>query len=583
MDLTPVVEQATNFTTVFLGIFIEAAPFLLLGTVASGLVEVFVKREDLMRLLPRNRLLAPLLGGLMGFAFPVCECGVVPLTRRLFKKGLPVSMGIAFLLAAPILNPVVLASTLAAYGWGRILVARFVFGLLIAFIVGLIFSLSPSPAAMLRPQAALPIAGGAGEAAVTVEARPEPFRSRLKGALRIAGDEFFEMGRFLVIGSMLAALMQTLVPQSALLAVGSGPLLSVLVMQVLAYVLSVCSTVDAFLSLAFVGVVQHDASINPGNSGGPLITADGRVVAVNYAGDPSASQYFAIAREQALPVIERLQERQNYLSIGVNGRAINTGEGLSGIWVASVKSGSPADTAGVKAGDIITQLEGLVLSTDGTMSDYCDILRTHEAEETLNLEVLRFDTEEVLAGQLNGRPLALSFSFAREVAEDAGAAPSSGEAASYTYVTIADDSGYLKMDAPSQWRQVDGSAWQRDGEAIGLSLTAAPNIDDFQQTWGTPGVFFGVTDQIDLTVAEVLDNFDYNEDCTYDQRRPYEDAVYTGSYDFWYDCGSSEAMMLVLAARPADQGYLAVVMVQMLTDADLEAADEILASFIMSE
>ncbi len=331
------------------------------------------------------------------------------------------------------------------------------------------------------------------------------------------------------------------------------------------------------------GVVQHDASINPGNSGGPLITADGRVVAVNYAGDPSASQYFAIAREQALPVIERLQERQNYLSIGVNGRAINTGEGLSGIWVASVKSGSPADTAGVKAGDIITQLEGLVLSTDGTMSDYCDILRTHEAEETLNLEVLRFDTEEVLAGQLNGRPLALSFSFAREVAEDAGAAPSSGEAASYTYVTIADDSGYLKMDAPSQWRQVDGSAWQRDGEAIGLSLTAAPNIDDFQQTWGTPGVFFGVTDQIDLTVAEVLDNFDYNEDCTYDQRRPYEDAVYTGSYDFWYDCGSSEAMMLVLAARPADQGYLAVVMVQMLTDADLEAADEILASFIMSE
>lgn len=253
MDFSQISEQAANFTTVFLGIFIEAAPFLLLGTVASGLVEVFVKREDLMHLLPRHRLLAPLVGGLMGFAFPVCECGVVPLTRRLFKKGLPISTGIAFLLAAPILNPVVLASTLAAYGWGRMLVARFAFGLLIAFIVGLIFSLSPSPAAMLRPQAALPIAGGAGDAAVVAESRQEPVRARLKGALRIAGDEFFEMGRYLVIGSMLAALMQTVVPQSMLLAVGSGPFLSVLVMQALAYVLSVCSTVDAFLSLAFIG------------------------------------------------------------------------------------------------------------------------------------------------------------------------------------------------------------------------------------------------------------------------------------------------------------------------------------------
>lgn len=331
------------------------------------------------------------------------------------------------------------------------------------------------------------------------------------------------------------------------------------------------------------GVVQHDATINPGNSGGPLITAEGRVVAVNYAGAQSNSQYFAIARDQALPVVEQLRQRQNVLSIGVNGRAINTGEGLSGIWVASVKSGSPADTAGVKSGDIITQLQGLVLSTDGSMSDYCDILRTHEADETMNIEVLRFDNEEVWAGQLNGRPLAMSFSFARQVAEDAGAAPSSDGSAGYTYVTVTDGPGYLKMNAPSQWRDVNGSPWELDGEEIGLSLVASPNIDSFQQTWTTPGVFFGATAQVDLTIEDVLDNFDYAEDCTYDQRRPYEDAVYTGSYDFWYDCGSSEAMLLILASRPADQSYLALVMIQMLTDDDLEAADEILNSFIVNE
>jgi uncharacterized membrane protein YraQ (UPF0718 family) len=252
MELSAIGEQVTVFVTIFLGIFIEAAPFLLLGTVASGLVEVFVRREDVIRLMPRSRFLAPLVGGLLGLAFPVCECGVVPLTRRLFRKGLPVSSGIAFLLAAPIINPVVLASTYAAYGWGRMLLMRFVLGLSVAFVIGLIFSLNPRPALILRAQAALPIAGGAGEAVAPSTSPAEPLSQRIRGALRIAGDEFFEMGRYLVIGSLLAALMQTVVPQHLLLAVGSGPVLSVILMQALAFVLSVCSTVDAFLSLAFV-------------------------------------------------------------------------------------------------------------------------------------------------------------------------------------------------------------------------------------------------------------------------------------------------------------------------------------------
>lgn len=252
MSLSAVYEQIVTFTTIFLGIYIEAVPFLLLGTLASGLVEIFVRREDLMRLIPHNRFLAPLLGGVLGLAFPVCECGVVPLTRRLLKKGLPVSSGIAFLLAAPIVNPVVLASTYAAYGWGPVLLARFGLGLGIAFVVGVIFSLNPRPASMLKPQVAPPVMGGAADTAPVAVRQQAPLGERLKRALRIAGDEFFEMGRYLIIGALLASLMQTLVPQNVLLALGSGPFTSVLMMQVLAFVLSVCSTVDAFLSLAFV-------------------------------------------------------------------------------------------------------------------------------------------------------------------------------------------------------------------------------------------------------------------------------------------------------------------------------------------
>lgn len=115
-------------------------------------------------------------------------------------------------------------------------------------------------------------------------------------------------------------------------------------------------------------VIEHDAAIQPGNSGGPLVTDDGQVAGVNYAGGSptNTEQFFAIAPDVARPIVEQLRNEENVHSIGVNGQAINDGESISGIWVASVDSGSPADEAGVAGGDIITSLEGLVLSTDGT-------------------------------------------------------------------------------------------------------------------------------------------------------------------------------------------------------------------------
>lgn len=244
-------DQFFTFTTIFLGIFIEAAPFLLLGTLASGLVEVFFKRDAVQRLLPRGPFLGALAGGLLGFLFPVCECGVVPLTRRLFHKGMAPATGIAFLLASPVLNPIVVLSTYAAYGWGPVLWLRVGLSLAIAVAAGLIFALEEQPTRLLRPMSLAPIRGASVDAAVPD--RTAGMGAKLGQALGIAGEEFFEMGRYLIAGSLLAALLQTLVPQGTLLALGSGPLLSVLVMMALAVLLSICSTVDAFVSLAFVG------------------------------------------------------------------------------------------------------------------------------------------------------------------------------------------------------------------------------------------------------------------------------------------------------------------------------------------
>lgn len=152
-------------------------------------------------------------------------------------------------------------------------------------------------------------------------------------------------------------------------------------------------------------VIQHDATINPGNSGGPLVTPDGKVVGINYALAGSVDQYFAIAVDDARPILEQMQQGQNVTAIGINGIAVSDGQGLTGIWVTAVTSGSPAGSAGVKPGDIITMLEGFILATDGTMSSYCNILRGHSMSDVMSIEVLRYDTGEVLQGQLNGSGL----------------------------------------------------------------------------------------------------------------------------------------------------------------------------------
>jgi len=179
-------------------------------------------------------------------------------------------------------------------------------------------------------------------------------------------------------------------------------------------------------------VIMHDATINPGNSGGPLIDEKGRVVGVNYTGDKATDQYFAIGKDVAIPIINQLKNGQDIDAVGINGTAVVSSDGtLSGIWVSSVASGSPADIAGITGGDIVTSLEGLQLATDGTMSDYCDVIRSHSAQDTLGVEILRFSTSEALEGQLNGRALSVvdTFSSSGEDAGDSGS--DSGDAPAY--------------------------------------------------------------------------------------------------------------------------------------------------------
>jgi uncharacterized protein len=254
----------TIFATLFLGIFIEAVPFLLLGTITSGLIEAFIRPDDLVRYLPRNPVLATLCGAFMGIVFPVCECGVVPVVRRLFIKGLPVSVGITFLLAAPFMNPIVFASTYLAFGIGTVFIGRFLLTAIVAIAVGLIFALTSRPEEVLQTSSML-----SEDAFESLQPRRN-MRQGISMAMTIAAGEFFEMGRFLVMGCLLAAAMRTLIPQETLLAAGTTPVSSVLIMLALAFILSICSTVDAFVALMFSGTFTT-GSILAFLSFGPMV------------------------------------------------------------------------------------------------------------------------------------------------------------------------------------------------------------------------------------------------------------------------------------------------------------------------
>jgi uncharacterized membrane protein YraQ (UPF0718 family) len=237
--------RAQDGVTIFLGVLIEAVPFLLLGVMVSQFLALAIRGDRLLAWLPRGRLtsLAALTG--LGALFPVCECGNVPVARRLAARGIPAAGAMVFLLAAPSFNPVVALSTYSAFRFQpSIVLYRLAFTFLVALGVGLLLSLHPKPAELLRRRPAT---------SKDDEHQPKTLTGRVHRFATGAVGEFLEMGAVLVVGAALAALTQILVPRDWLLGIGQGPVISVAVMMGLAVLLSVCSTVDAFVALAYSG------------------------------------------------------------------------------------------------------------------------------------------------------------------------------------------------------------------------------------------------------------------------------------------------------------------------------------------
>lgn len=234
-------DAGRDFVTLSVSVFVESLPFVFLGIAISILVQVWVPDRVWQRYLPRNPFLRRIALSLLGVLFPVCECGNVPLARGLMMRGLGVGDALTFLLAAPILNPVTIITTYQAFGWeDGILVARIAGAFVIANLLGWLFSRHPDPSALLT---------------ASFEARchttPGEPQTRTLRSARLFTEETATMLPALVAGSAIAGAIQVGVPRSVLVDLGSNPVLSVLVLMLLAFVVAICSNVDAFFILSF--------------------------------------------------------------------------------------------------------------------------------------------------------------------------------------------------------------------------------------------------------------------------------------------------------------------------------------------
>ncbi|HWL45698.1 MAG TPA: trypsin-like peptidase domain-containing protein [Ilumatobacter sp.] len=322
-------------------------------------------------------------------------------------------------------------------------------------------------------------------------------------------------------------------------------------------------------------VIQHDADAQPGNSGGPLVTEAGQVLGVHYASynpGTGTTQKLAIAGDLAERVVLRELMNGDFESLGINGSAVwDEAAGISGVWVSAVKAGSPASTVGLKPGDIITHLNELPMGTDGTMQDYCDVIRTAGEGTPMAIRVLSWDDRAVYEGEINNpdRPLHTVATFGEDAEQTSE---------SYSYNQVRDDTNELLVEIPSHW-VYDGLP---DGAKS--SIWAAPDIQAFLQSWDTPGTKITVFPTEDThTVAEMYDLLSATSFLSacggYTGAQSYEDSRFLGILGEWTDCGSAGSGYVMLVTVDPTSARLVTMEFQYVTSADIEAANRALQTF----
>lgn len=257
----PAPSRMGDVLMAFLSIVFEGAPYILIGTVFSGIIDAFLPAKLLDRVLPKSKLLSTLIAGFLGLVFPVCECAVVPVIRRLVQKGLPLSCAVTYMLSAPIMNPIVAISTLTAFkefqglglstaGNATMTIARLSLGYLVAVFVGLVV-LRFKPGQVLRHSIANKIENAGAEEAHDhghTHAPAAGFNGKLVHAMRSSMRDFLDTAMYFAIGVVITSAFNTQINQSLLNTVAGNDWLAIPSLMGLAIVLSLCSTSDAFIA-----------------------------------------------------------------------------------------------------------------------------------------------------------------------------------------------------------------------------------------------------------------------------------------------------------------------------------------------
>lgn len=226
-------DAVRTWGTLFVALNVQALPFLVLGVTVSGAIAAWLPPEALIRVLPRNRAAAVVAASGAGVLLPGCECGSVPISGRLVARGVQPAAALAFMLAAPAINPVVLVATWVAFpGEPMMVVARFTASLLTAVAVGWLWLRRGATDALVE------------RARARVQDRETPFAT----FVATATHDLLHAGGYLVVGAAIAASVQVIIPRAVIDVVAGNAVLAVLTMATFAILLSICSEADGFVA-----------------------------------------------------------------------------------------------------------------------------------------------------------------------------------------------------------------------------------------------------------------------------------------------------------------------------------------------
>lgn len=245
----------SNFFTIFISIVLEALPFIILGSFLSALIQIFISEETIAKIVPKNKVLGCVVAAMTGLIFPVCECAIVPIARRLIKKGVPLGIATTFMISVPIVNPVVLLSTYYAFNYNiNMVIIRGMGGFLGAVTVGILIEAFTLSGNVIKNNNVY-----THDYDCSCGCNTSYDNSKFAQILSHASRELYDIGKLLILGAGISAAFQIFIPRNFINTFGQDRIISVLIMMLFAFVISLCSEADAFIAASFTNMFSLGA------------------------------------------------------------------------------------------------------------------------------------------------------------------------------------------------------------------------------------------------------------------------------------------------------------------------------------